>query len=90
MKNKREGRRECSILKELFLEVTHDTPVSTLLSELSYRRAYDAMRNRVVDLPCGPVLKNPPVIAGNTGLITGLVQEDSTCYEAIKPTYRNY
>ena len=68
----------------------HDTPVSTLLSELSYRWAYDAIRSWVVDFPGGPVLKNPPVISGNTGLITGLVQEDSMCYEAAKPTYHNY
>ena len=35
--------------------------------------------------PGGPVVKNPPINAGHTGLI--LVQEDPTCHKAAKPVH---
>ena len=40
------------------------------------------------DFPGGPVVKNPPVNAGDTGLI--LVQEDFTCPRVTRPVCCNY
>ena len=37
----------------------------------------------------GPMVKNPPVNAGDIGWIS-LGQEDSTCREATKPASPNY
>ena len=36
----------------------------------------------------GSVIKNPPVKAGNMGLI--LIWEDPTCHRATKPVHHNY
>ena len=40
------------------------------------------------DFPGGPVVKNPPASAGDTG--STLVWEDFTCRRATKPMHHNY
>ena len=44
--------------------------------------------NRQKYFPGGLVVKNPPVNAGNRGLIPD--PEESTCHEATKPVFHNY
>lgn len=48
----------------------------------------EELKYRKWDLPCGPVVENPPAHAGNAGLI--LVQEDPTGQGATKPVCHNY
>ena len=40
------------------------------------------------DFPGGPLVKNLPANAGDTG--SSLIQEDSTCHGATKPVCHNY
>ena len=46
------------------------------------------LKKLIVDFPGGPVVKNPPANAGDTG--STLVWEDFTCSRATKPMHHNY
>jgi len=46
------------------------------------------LKKLIVDFPGGPVVKNPPASAGDTG--STLVWEDFTCRRATKPMHHNY
>ena len=41
----------------------------------------------LLDFAGGPVVKNPPINAGDTGSV--LVWEDPTCCGAVKPMHHN-
>ena len=61
-----------------------------VIHELLESRHYeftDIKSDEHVDFPGGPVVKNPPANAGDTGLI--LLWEDSTCQDATKPLHHN-
>ena len=43
-----------------------------------------------MDFSGGPVVKNQPANAGDTGSVPYLVWKDSTCLGATKPMHHNY
>ena len=46
------------------------------------------LKKQEQDVPCGPLVKNLPVHAGDTG--RSLVWEDPSCRGAVRPESHNY